>query len=449
MTLTKEISCLNLDLNSLTERNLKHNWHPCSQMKDHAEFPPIIIKKAKGAYLELEDGRKIIDAISSWWCKSLGHGHAQIKTAISEQLESFEHVMFGNTTYEKIILLSEKLAELTPNLNKVLYASDGSCAIEIALKMAIHARMIQGHSKRTEFMCLENAYHGETALAMSVSDLGIYTQAYSPILTKTHVLKGIPYVSGQEDPLWENCEAYWPGLEAQLNQHQEKLTAIILEPILQGAAGMKIYSKDFLKRLRNWTHQHGIYLIADEVMTGLGRTGLKLACDHAEIEPDFLCLGKALTAGFLPLSAVLTSQKIYDFFYDDYEMGKSFLHSHTHTGNALAVSAALAMFKVMDQENIYTGLKILEKNLISTFSQLSQETGVLENLRGIGGVVAGDLINLHKIRRLGFEFHKKALAEGALLRPIGNSIYWLLPLNTEPITIRKLQEITRKALQAI
>ncbi len=432
-------------INQLLARNLNHNWHPCSQMKDHAEFPPVLIKKASGAYLTLEDGRQIIDGISSWWCKSLGHGHPVIKAAIVQQLEQFEHVMFGDTTYEKVIQLSEKLSELTPNLDKVLYASDGSCAVEISLKMAIHARVIRGETKRVELMCLENAYHGETALAMSVSDLGIYREPYESILTKTHVLKGIPYVSGKSDPLWENCESHWAALEAQLESCEETLTAIILEPIVQGAAGMKIYSKDFLRRLRAWTNQHGIYLIADEIMTGFGRTGLRLACDHADIEPDFLCLGKALTAGFLPMSAVLTSQKIYDLFYDDYSAGKSFLHSHTHTGNALAVSASLAMFQVMEQEKIYQNLAVLEKNLMQSMGQIFSDTGLLENLRGIGAIVAADFINPKNIPRLGFKVHKKALSEGALIRPIGNSLYWLLPLNTDLTTIKSLEVITQRA----
>jgi adenosylmethionine-8-amino-7-oxononanoate aminotransferase len=414
-------------------------------MKDLVEFPPLFISSAKGSYLTLRDGRKVIDGIASWWCKSLGHGDPAIKSAISDQLESFEHVMFGNTTYEKIILLSEKLSTLSKGLTRVMYAGDGSSAVEIALKMSLHSRKIRGEIQRNSFLCLENAYHGETALTMSVSDLGIYREPYESILTKTFVLRRIPYVSGKEDPVWENCGSYWPDLEAQLNEHQEKLTAVIVEPILQGAAGMKIYSKDFLKRLRTWTKERGIHLIADEIMTGFGRTGLPLACDHARVEPDFLCLGKALTAGFLPLSAVLTSEEIYDLFYDDYESGKSFLHSHTHTGNALAVSASLAMFEVMEQEKIYENLPKLERRLQSSFARVSEETEEFKNIRGIGGVVAGDLVNRRGEFRPGFEFYKRALKKGALLRPIGSTVYWLTPLNIESEVIAELARITSDA----
>lgn len=410
------------------------------------ECPPLLIKSAKGSYLELEDGQKVIDGISSWWCKSLGHGHPAIKAAVAEQLEAFEHVMFGNSTYKKIIQLSEKLAGLTQSLNRVMYACDGSSAVEIALKMSLHSRQIEGKTQRTAFMCLENAYHGETALTMSVSDLGIYRQPYEPILTQTQVLKGIPYVSGKEDPLWENCESVWPDLERQLNACEDSLTAIIVEPILQGAAGMRIYSADFLKRLRQWTKARGIHLIADEIMTGFGRTGLPLACHHAGIEPDFICLGKALTAGFLPLSAVLTSESIYELFYDDYEKGKSFLHSHTHTGNALAVSAALAMFEVMEQENMYQRLPDLEKTLWKAMEDIKNQTGLIHNVRVIGAVVAADFVNPKQVPRIGFEFYKQALKKRALLRPIGNSLYWLLPLNVEGEVIQALREITSSTL---
>lgn len=435
-------------MQDILQKDLQHNWHPCSQMKDYQEFPAIVVKSAQGAYLKLEDGRRLIDAISSWWCKSLGHGHPSVKAALQNQLEQFEHVMFGHTTHEKVVRLSEKLASLSPNLSKVFYACDGSSAVEIALKMSLHARQIRGETQRTRFMGLENAYHGETALAMSVSDLGIYRKPYQAILMDNPVLRDIPYVSGKEDPLWDDCSALWPVIEAQLEPYQDELTAIIIEPIVQGAAGMRVYSQDFLRRLRAWTHQHGIHLIADEIMTGLGRTGLPLACHHAEIEPDFLCLGKGLTAGFLPLSATLTSDRIYEVFYDDYLAGKSFLHSHTHSGNALAVSAALAAMEAMESENIYAQLPYLETNLQSLMAEIVEETGLLTNLRGIGGIVAADIINSAGISRPGFALFKEAVQQGALLRPIGNQLYWLPPLNVSSDVLYDLKDITLQSLRA-
>src|SRR3989338_8937559 len=258
---------------SLITRDLNHIWHPCSQMKDYEQFPPLVISRAYDCYFELADGTKIIDAVSSWWCKSLGHGHPEIKTALFKQAERYEHVLGVNTCQDVLVELSEQLCQLCPNLNKVFYASEGSSAVEVAIKMSIHARNIQGEKQRNKLMSLQNAYHGETGLAMSVSDLGLYRDAYKTLLLPTLVLKNIPYVTSRDDPLWQDCSLFWPQIEQQLNQHTDELSAIIIEPIVQGAAGMLIYSQDFLRRLRIWTKENNVHLIADEIMTGFGRTG--------------------------------------------------------------------------------------------------------------------------------------------------------------------------------
>lgn len=434
-------------MQDLLSKDLQYNWHPCSQMKDLAEHPPVLVTSAKGSYIELSDGSRLIDAISSWWCKPLGHAHPVLQQALKQQLAQFEHVMFANTTFENIILLSEKLAQLTTSLDKVFYASDGSCAVEIAMKMSLHARQIQGQTKRVRFMALENSYHGETALTMSVSDLGIYKAPYAAVLTDAFFLRGIPYVSSTNDPVWQDCSTYWPALLQQLEAHAEELTAILVEPIVQGAAGMKIYSQDFLKRLRAWTASKGIHLIADEIMTGLGRTGMPLACQHAQIEPDFLCLAKALTGGCLPLSATLTSSAIYQLFYDDYAKGKSFLHSHTHTGNALAVSVALACLQVLEQEQIYQKAKELESKLEQAMQTVADETGKLTNLRQLGAIAAADLLPQDKQSRIGFKVSQASIAHGALIRPIGNALYWLPPLILSDQELQALQEITATAVK--
>lgn len=424
----------------------QHLWHPCSQMKDYESFKPLKVRAAKGAHIELEDGRRIIDAISSWWCKSLGHAHPRLQQALVTQLEKFEHVILANTTNETILALSKKLAGLTQTLDKVMYASDGSCAVEIAMKMSMHTRIILQETQRTQFMALANAYHGETGLALSVSDLGIFRQPYESLLFKSHFLQNIPYVHGPSDPLWEDCSAYWPDIEKQLNQHAETLTAIIVEPIVQASAGMLIYSKDFLQRLRIWTRKNNVHLIADEIMTGLGRTGLALACQHAQIEPDFLCLGKGLTAGFLPFSATLTSTDIYHLFYDDYEKGKNFLHSHTHSGNALAASVALECLTVLEEENIYQQVRDKADYLKQLFADISLNTGKLKNVRGIGAVVAADLIVDDPKQRLGYAVYQRAVELGALLRPLGNTLYWAPPLNIEIEILHRLKAITQAAL---
>lgn len=433
----------------MIERDLKHIWHPCSQMKDYETFKPLEVVGANGSYIELKDGKKIIDAISSWWCKSLGHQHPRLKRAILEQIEKFEHVILANTTNETIVSLSEKLSQLSPSLNKVFYASDGSCAVEIAMKMSLHARQILRDEKRRVFLSLENSYHGETTGALSVSDVGIYRDPYASMLFDTHFISSLPYISSTEDALWNDCETHWRHIENQLAPYSETATAILIEPILQGTGGMKIYSQDFLRRLRKWTQMHDIHLIADEIMTGLGRTGKMLACQHAEIEPDFICLSKGLTSGWLPLSAVMTRQSIYDLFYDDYASGKSFLHSHTFSGNALAASVALEVLNIIDEEKICERANELGVIMHKNMRDIADQTKKLSNVRGIGAMVAADLICDEPSRRLGFEVFQQAVKFGALLRPLGNTIYWLPPLNTDLEDLSVLKDITKRAVLAV
>jgi len=236
---------------NLIEADLQHIWHPSSQMKDYESFPPLVLRSAQGVYLELEDGTKVLDAIASWWCKSLGHGHPRLKAALSRQMERFEHVILANTTHETIVKLSQKLASLTRTLDKVFYASDGASAIEIALKMSIHSQRLQDRPERTHFMALENAYHGETIMTLALSDIASFREGYTALLPKhTSFIRGIPYVTSTKDPAWHDCSAYWPYIEQQLTARASVLSAIIIEPVVQGAGGMRLYSKDFIKRLR-------------------------------------------------------------------------------------------------------------------------------------------------------------------------------------------------------
>ncbi|MCH9637096.1 adenosylmethionine--8-amino-7-oxononanoate transaminase [Rickettsiella endosymbiont of Litargus connexus] len=435
----------------LINRDRQHIWHPCSQMKDYESFPPLIISKAYGSYIELTDGRRIIDAISSWWCKSLGHNHPRLKTALKAQLEYFEHVIFANTTYEIIIQLSEKLGRLCMGLDKVFYASEGSSAVEIALKMSLQAQQLLGQNQRIQFTSLQNGYHGETFMALGLSDLGLYRQAYEAHLIKPNFIQNIPYVHSSSDPLWKDCSTIWPNIEKQLEKQAANLAAIIVEPIVQGAGGMKIYSQDFLHRLRKWTQIHGIYLIADEIMTGLGRTGRALACEHAQIKPDFICLSKGLTSGWLPMSAVLTHTEIYNLFYDDYSTGKSFLHSHTFSGNALAAAVALECLNILEDEEIFKHVREKEIILKKLMQEVHDETESLTNIRGIGAVIAADLSlkENKKNQRIGYQIFQEALQLGAWLRPLGNTIYWLPPLNISLSTLEELRDITKTSIKRI
>lgn len=435
----------------LINRDRQHIWHPCSQMKDYEAFPPLIVKKAHNSYIELSDGRLIIDAISSWWCKSLGHNHPRLKAALLAQLECFEHVIFANSTYEIIIQLSEKLGRLCMGLDKVFYASEGSSAVEIALKMSLHAQQLLGQNQRTQFTSLQNGYHGETFMALGLSDLGLYRQAYEAQLRKPNFIQNIPYVHSTSDSLWNDCSDIWPDIEKQLEKQATNLAAIIVEPIVQGAGGMKIYSQDFLRRLRKWTKAYGIYLIADEIMTGLGRTGNALACEHAKIKPDFICLSKGLTSGWLPMSAVLTHTGVYDLFYDDYSTGKSFLHSHTFSGNALAAAVALECLNILEDEKIFQQVREKEIILKKFIQEVNDKTERLTNIRGIGAIIAADLqlSEKEKNQRIGYQIFQKALQLGAWLRPLGNTIYWLPPLNTSLLVLEELKDISILAIKQV
>lgn len=441
---TKIFKMVNID--QLIAKDLKHIWHPCSQMKDFETCPPIIVNKAQGSYLYTNKG-PLIDAISSWWCKSLGHGHPAVIAAIKNQLDYFEHVISANTTHPAAVELAEKLSEITGKQH-VFFASDGSSAVEIAMKLAIHASQIKGNKNKNQFIALKNGYHGETIGTMSVSDLGLYKAPYASFGVQCHFIDDIPYVSGTKDPLWKNCDTYWNKVVQQLNKICERVCAVLLEPIIQGAGGMLCYSADFLAKISLWAKEKGIYLIADEIMTGIGRTGKWLACDHAHIKPDLICLSKGLTSGSIPFSCVMIDSSLFDLFYDDYHAGKSFLHSHTYSGNPLAISAALATIKTIDQDNLLMHSQELGEIMFSYLQDIAKDSRKLVNVRGVGAVVAADLIEIESNQtRIGFKIYQEAIKQGALLRPIGNTLYWLPPLNTDKKIIGKLAEITLNSIE--
>jgi adenosylmethionine-8-amino-7-oxononanoate aminotransferase len=424
---------------------LQHVWHPCSQKKNYKDAK-LMVSNAGGSYLTLANGQKIIDAISSWWCKSLGHNHPRLKQALINQIDKFEHTILANTTNETIVKLSEKLATLMPNLNKVFYASDGSSAIEIAMKMSLHTRQIQGNDKKLNFISLQNSYHGETIGALSLSDIGVYRKPYQSLLFNCHFISNVPYVLDSSDPLWDDCSAIWQQIEDSLKPFENSTTAIIVEPIVQGAAGMKIYSRDFLRRLYQWSQAHGVHFIADEIMTGIGRTGKMLACEHANIVPDFICLSKGLTSGWLPLSAVITNDEIYNYFHKSENPEDSFLHSHTYCGNALAAAVALEVLHIIEEDNILVHANELGAQMHKAMWDIQLNTNKIENIRQIGAIVAADLICERTDNRVGFELAKKMIELGALLRPIGNTIYWCPPLNMDFKTLEELKDITEVAL---
>jgi len=324
-------------------------WHPCTQMKDHETLPPIAIKKGQGVYLEDEQGNRYIDAISSWWVNILGHCNPRINAAIKEQLDTLEHVILAGFSHEPATKLAEKLVEITPQgLDRVSYAENGSSAVEIALKMSYHAWQNQGQKQKKRFITLDNSYHGETLGAMSVSQVGLYKNTYQDLLFDVISIP-VAYEETQADSLLQS-------IEQTFQTHAHETCALIVEPLVQCAGNMKMYKPYFLGKLFELTRKYNIHFIADEIAVGFGRTGTLFACEQANITPDFMCLSKALTGGYLPLSAVLTTDNIYQCFYDDYASGKAFLHSHSYTGNPLACRAALATIDILEKEDI------IEKN---------------------------------------------------------------------------------------
>lgn len=431
----------------MISRDLMVNWHPCSLRKNFESFKPLMIKDANGSYVTLADGRKLIDATSSWWCKSLGHNHPRLKEALIQQMDKFEHVIFAYTTYENIIQLSEKLVSYFKTLNKVYYASDGASAIEMALKMSLLAQMNKGQKRRNQFITLKNSYHGETIGALSVTNLDLYRKPYESLAFDVKVITPI-YVDTKKDPLWQNCGNHWKQIEEYLETIKHTVAAVIIEPMVQGAAGMEVYSQDFVKRLRHWTQAHGIFLIADEIMTGVGRLGRMFACEYANIEPDFLCLGKGLTSGWLPLSAVLLTNEVYDLLCGHDLLERTFLHSHTFAGNALAASVALETLKVIEEESICKSTEILELIMQEYMIDIAKKSGALTHVRGIGGIVAADLIHENSNPSMGFEIFKQGINYGILLRSLGRTLYWLPPLNISHDTLKELKDRTHESIMA-
>ncbi len=438
---TKKLNMVNIDL--LIKKDLHHIWHPCTQMKEFETFPPLVIERAEGSYIYTNKG-PIIDGISSWWCKSLGHGHPVVINAIRDQLNKFEHVITANTTHTQMAEFGETLAAITGKQH-VFFGSDGSSAVEISMKLAMHAQQIKGVSKKNQFIALKNGYHGETFGALSVSDLGIYKAPYEGTGVNCHFIESMPYVGGTSDPLWSDCEAHWQLVLPQLELIKDTTCAVILEPIIQGAAGMLCYSANFLQKIAAWAKANDIYLITDEIMTGIGRTGTWLASSHANITPDLICLSKGLTSGSIPMSCVMIDSAVYDLFYDE----SSFLHSHTYSGNPLGIAAALATIRVIQEEDILPHVSKISSLMVNHFNDIAQSTGKLINVRGFGAIVAAELVPCTHNKKIGSKLYEAALNLGALLRPIRNTLYWLPPLNASEKTIGNLAQITLNSINTV
>lgn len=447
-----------LEMEELAKRDLAHIWHPCSQMKDYETLRPIMVDHAKGSYLYAADGKEYLDIISSWWCNLLGHCNPKINAAVKEQLDKLEHVIFVNFTHEAAIKLAEELTKVVPKgLNKFNFADNGSSSVECALKIAFQYMLQTGHPEKKRFMCLSEGYHGETIGALSVGSMDLFTQMYKPMMMDNIHVEApdcyrCPFKKNRETC---QCECFKHAEEA-FAKHAHETAAIIVEPIVQGCAGMRIYPPLYLQKLRKLCDEYGVLLIADEIATGFGRTGKMFACDHAGITPDIMCISKALTGGYMPMAIVCTTDKIYDAFYDDYNKGKAFMHSHTYSGNPLACSCGLAVLKIMEEEKILekaaVKAKYFNEELVKAFGNHKN----IGEIRHIGLINAMELVTDKEAKtgfdsklRIGYEIYKKALTHGLLLRPLGNVIYFNPPLNIEDADLDKAVALAKQSIDEV
>jgi len=410
---------------NLLERSRTVVWHPCSQMKHYESFPLIPIVRGEGVWLHDYDGKRYLDAVSSWWVNLFGHCHPRINSAIADQLGKLEHVMLAGFTHEPVVKLSERLVGLAPEgIKHCFYASDGASAIEIALKMSAHYWLNSGKPDKTQFISLENSYHGETLGALSVTDVAVFRDAYSAMIRQQTT---VPSPDWRKAEAGESAESYAMRcadvLEQHLQRHHGRLAAFIIEPLVQGAAGMAMYHPIYLQRARQLCDKYGVHLIADEIAVGMGRTGTMFACEHAKISPDFLLLSKGITGGYLPLSVVMARDDMYRAFYAD-EISRGFLHSHSYTGNPLACRAALATLDIFDQDDVLSSNRVKTEFLNRKALSLIEHRAV-KNWRNTGMIWAFEVASPHH------DFAQRcfnlASQNELLLRPIGNTVYFMPP----------------------
>ncbi len=431
-----------------THRSRAAVWHPCTQMKQHdvGDLPLIAIARGQGAWLYDFAGRRYLDAISSWWVNLFGHANRRINAAIKDQLDRLEHVILAGFTHAPVVELSERLAALTGNtLGHCFYASDGSSAVEIALKMSFHTWRNQGQPDKNRFLCLADSYHGETLGTLSVGDVALYKDAYAPLLRPA---KTVPSPDARQAQPGETAadvaRRAAAGLESHLAEHHESIAALIVEPLVQGAGGMVMYDPEYLRRARLLCDRYGIHLICDEIMVGFGRTGTLFAHEQAAIRPDFLCLSKGLTGGYLPLSVVLTTDSVYATFYDDAVM-RGFLHSHSYTGNPLACRAALATLDIFAEDAVLERNRPFAERFTALLEPLANHPQA-RHFRHTGMIWAVDIGTADPDFRL--RFYREALQREVLLRPLGTTIYFMPPYILNDDEAALLAERAVEALKA-
>jgi adenosylmethionine---8-amino-7-oxononanoate aminotransferase len=424
-------------------------------MKDHESLPMIPIRLGEGVWLEDYSGKRYIDAISSWWVNLFGHSNPRINAAIARQLGRLEHVILAGFTHEPVIALSEALTSLAPaGLTRCFYADNGSSAIEVALKMSFHYWRNVGLAQKRRFITLSNSYHGETLGALSVGDVELYKSTYKPLLLDVITVASPDCYEREPGESWaEHSQRKFAHMEEALARHAHEAAAVIVEPLVQCAGNMRMYDPVYLKMLREACDRHGVHLIADEIAVGFGRTGTMFACEQAGIRPDFMCLSKGLTGGYLPLSTVLTTELVYAAFYDEYVKLNAFLHSHSFTGNPLACTAALATLSIFREDDVIARNRELSAHIGARARELQDHPHVAE-VRQTGMIAAVEMVRDKQSRapydwreRRGLKVYRHALERGVLLRPIGNVVYLMPPYVITPEEIDHVIAVAREGIE--
>lgn len=441
------------------EKDLKYVWHPDTQMKQYEgeNYKPTLIEHGEGIYVYDADGNKYIDAVSSWWVNTLGHSVKRLNNVLTEQANKIEHILLADFTHKPAIELAERLVKLAGKpFSKVFYSDDGSTANEVAIKMAYQYWYQKGKPEKKYFVSMTDSYHGDTLGTVSVGGIDIYKEIFNPLVFETLKVCAPYCYRCPKNCKQNNCslECFKDVKELFEKRHNE-IAAIIVEPLVQGAAGMRVYPVQYLKKLRTLCDKYDILLIDDEVAMAFGRTGKYFAFEHAQIKPDIFCVAKGITAGYVPLAATITTDKIYNAFYDDFSKLKTFYHGHSFTGNPIACAIANETLKIMEEENIIESLKD-KSEFLKTSMQKFKDLKHVGDIRHIGMVGAIELVQNKETKepykfteRIGHKVFLEAMKQGAILRPIGNIIYFLPPLIITEQQIEDLTEIAYNSIKAV
>ncbi|MDA0691923.1 MAG: adenosylmethionine--8-amino-7-oxononanoate transaminase [Nitrospinae bacterium] len=438
-------------------RDLHSIWHPCTQMKDHETVPPILIERGEGVYLFDREGNKYLDVISSWWVNLLGHNHPRLNAALIRQLDKVAHVMFAGITHQPAIDLAERLVQLTPeNLKKVFFSDNGSTAVEVAVKMSLQYWQQTGRGNKRKFAYLKGAYHGETLGALSLCGIDMFREKFKPNLMANIEVQGPDCFRCPYGLKPESCQAEcFAPMQQTLEKHKDTLAGVIIEPLVQGAAGMKMYPPLYLKKLEKACKANDVHTIYDEIAVGFGRTGSLFVCGGYELNPTFLCLSKGITSGYLPLAATLTEDEIYSAFYGEFSEMKLFIHSHSYSANPLACAVANESLAILTENDFMETLKpkILA---LGKYGNKLKELKWCGEFRQTGMIAAVELVADKETkeefpfeRRVGYQIYQEGLKRGVLMRPMGNVIYFIPPLVISTDEIKMMIDTAYDCIQAV